>query len=148
MVELKIDKRVLYAVLALLAIGIPLAAGFMLGGAVEDTPAAVATAPIAPIEGAPPPAQAQPPIDVQPVDPAAQPLGTELPPEVAAAVPRIDLEAARAAFDAGSATFVDTRTEGEFTVGHIPGALSMPVDQVERRFAELPKDTQIILYCA
>jgi rhodanese-related sulfurtransferase/predicted transcriptional regulator len=42
---------------------------------------------------------------------------------------------------------VDVRPEDEFAAGHIAGARSMPLDELERRIDELPADTEVIAYC-
>ena len=47
----------------------------------------------------------------------------------------------------GSATIVDVRPRVEFEAGHIPGAISMPVDDLRRRMKELPRRREIIAYC-
>jgi rhodanese-related sulfurtransferase/DNA-binding transcriptional ArsR family regulator len=47
----------------------------------------------------------------------------------------------------GSATIIDVRPRDEYEAGHIPGALSMPVDDVQRRMRELPKSREVIAYC-
>jgi rhodanese-related sulfurtransferase len=47
----------------------------------------------------------------------------------------------------GSATVIDVRPRDEYDAGHIPGALSMPVDEVKRRMKELPKRREVIAYC-
>jgi len=47
----------------------------------------------------------------------------------------------------GMATVLDVRPEDEFRQGHLPGALSIPLIQLERRFAELSADREIIAYC-
>lgn len=47
----------------------------------------------------------------------------------------------------GMVTLLDVRSHGEFALGHIPGALNMPVDELERRLAQLPKDHEIVAYC-
>lgn len=49
---------------------------------------------------------------------------------------------------AAGARLVDVRTVEEFTAGHIQGAVNIPVQDLERRMAELePKDKPIVLYC-
>ena len=63
-------------------------------------------------------------------------------------VPRIGVTEARARADAGQAVLVDVRTEASYVGKHIAGAVSMPVDQVSRRHAQLPADKLIIFYCA
>jgi rhodanese-related sulfurtransferase len=35
----------------------------------------------------------------------------------------------------------------EYRQGHIPGARSVPVDELERRLAELPRDRDVVAYC-
>jgi phage shock protein E len=42
---------------------------------------------------------------------------------------------------------LDVRSPEEFVSGHVPGAVNVPYDQVAARFAELPKDKDIVLYC-
>ncbi|POX55272.1 ArsR family transcriptional regulator [Streptomyces sp. Ru71] len=48
---------------------------------------------------------------------------------------------------AGTATLIDVRPAEEYAAGHIPGALSIPLDQLEARLAELPADTEVVAYC-
>jgi rhodanese-related sulfurtransferase/predicted transcriptional regulator len=47
----------------------------------------------------------------------------------------------------GDLVLVDVRPEEEFEAGHIDGALSIPIDELADRLAELPKDAEIIAYC-
>jgi ArsR family transcriptional regulator len=47
----------------------------------------------------------------------------------------------------GSATVLDVRPEDEFAVGHLPGALNIPLAELERRLGELPPDREVIAYC-
>jgi len=44
--------------------------------------------------------------------------------------------------------FVDVRTDQEAAAGVIRDALHIPLEQLEDRYADLPKDKEIILYCA
>ena len=48
---------------------------------------------------------------------------------------------------AGTATALDVRPEDEFGSGHIPGAINIPLAQLERRLAELPAGVEIVAYC-
>jgi rhodanese-related sulfurtransferase len=48
---------------------------------------------------------------------------------------------------AGTATVLDVRPEDEFQQGHLPGALNIPLAQLERRLAELAPDREIVAYC-
>jgi hypothetical protein len=62
-------------------------------------------------------------------------------------IPRITVEDAKAVFDAGSAAFIDTRGEPYFSQGHIPGALSITVDELPDRIDELRDYEWIVTYC-
>ncbi|MEW6749392.1 MAG: metalloregulator ArsR/SmtB family transcription factor [Candidatus Latescibacterota bacterium] len=42
---------------------------------------------------------------------------------------------------------LDVRPAEEYVAGHIAGALSVPLAELERRLAELPRDRQIVAYC-
>jgi ArsR family transcriptional regulator len=48
---------------------------------------------------------------------------------------------------AKTAVVLDVRPEDEFALGHVPGALNIPMDELKRRLAELPKDQEIVAYC-
>ena len=48
---------------------------------------------------------------------------------------------------AGEVTLLDVRPPDEYAAGHIPGAISMPVGEIERRLAELPSGREIVAYC-
>ena len=47
----------------------------------------------------------------------------------------------------GAVMLVDVRPASEFYVGHIPGALSLPRDELEARLEELPVDMPTVAYC-
>lgn len=47
----------------------------------------------------------------------------------------------------GDAVLVDVRPDEEYAAGHIDGARSIPLDELERRLAELPADREVIAYC-
>jgi rhodanese-related sulfurtransferase/predicted transcriptional regulator len=47
----------------------------------------------------------------------------------------------------GDVVLVDVRPEEEYAAGHIEGARSIPLDELERRLAELPADTEVVAYC-
>jgi rhodanese-related sulfurtransferase/DNA-binding transcriptional ArsR family regulator len=42
---------------------------------------------------------------------------------------------------------LDVRPHVEYQAGHLPGALSIPVDELERRLSELPGGKTIVAYC-
>jgi rhodanese-related sulfurtransferase len=47
----------------------------------------------------------------------------------------------------GDVVLVDVRPEEEFAAGHIEGARSIPLEELERRLTELPPDQEIVAYC-
>ena len=47
----------------------------------------------------------------------------------------------------GDAVLVDVRPADEFDSGHIEGARSIPLDELERRMDELPRDPEVVAYC-
>lgn len=47
----------------------------------------------------------------------------------------------------GEVTVIDVRPPEEYSAGHIPGAISIPLEDLEDRLAELPRDRRIVAYC-
>ena len=47
----------------------------------------------------------------------------------------------------GAAIVIDLRPAEEYEAGHVAGALSIPLDQLEARLAELPGDVEVVAYC-
>jgi rhodanese-related sulfurtransferase len=47
----------------------------------------------------------------------------------------------------GDVVLIDVRPEAEYRVGHIPGALSVPVEKLETMLRALPHDKEIVAYC-
>jgi ArsR family transcriptional regulator len=47
----------------------------------------------------------------------------------------------------GLVTVLDVRPAGEFQAGHLPGAINIPYEQLERELAKLPKRREVVAYC-
>lgn len=47
----------------------------------------------------------------------------------------------------GEVTVLDVRPSEEYCAGHIPGALSIPVGELNARLKELPKGRAVVAYC-
>jgi hypothetical protein len=62
-------------------------------------------------------------------------------------VPRVSLIDAKAAYDQGSAVFLDVRGMSDYQAEHITGAISIPETQIESRLNELNPQDWIITYC-
>ncbi len=48
---------------------------------------------------------------------------------------------------AGEVVVLDVRAVEEYRAGHIPAAVSIPVEELAERIDELPEDTEIVVYC-
>ncbi|WP_244602833.1 rhodanese-like domain-containing protein [Mesorhizobium delmotii] len=42
---------------------------------------------------------------------------------------------------------LDVRPQEEYAAGHLPGAINIPVGELEDRLAELPREKVIVAYC-
>jgi rhodanese-related sulfurtransferase/DNA-binding transcriptional ArsR family regulator len=47
----------------------------------------------------------------------------------------------------GEVTVLDVRPAVEYTAGHIPGAVNIPLDQLYDRLSELPDNVEVVAYC-
>jgi len=47
----------------------------------------------------------------------------------------------------GEVILVDVRPPEEFDAGHIPGARSIPLEELAKRLSELPADHEVVAYC-
>ncbi len=47
----------------------------------------------------------------------------------------------------GAVTVIDVRPSEEFQAGHIPGAISIPLQELKRRLSKLPRDQEVVAYC-
>lgn len=48
---------------------------------------------------------------------------------------------------AGDVVLLDVRPAQEYAAAHVPGARSVPLDELEARIRELPRDKEVIAYC-
>ena len=58
-----------------------------------------------------------------------------------------DVERAVRTYLGDDVALVDVRPAEEFEAGHIDGARSIPLDELEDRLAELPADREVVAYC-
>jgi rhodanese-related sulfurtransferase len=61
--------------------------------------------------------------------------------------PQLDVEDVLDAPEERRFHLLDVRTPEEFAEGHIPGAVNIPVDELRRRLAEVPRDREVAAYC-
>jgi rhodanese-related sulfurtransferase/DNA-binding transcriptional ArsR family regulator len=48
---------------------------------------------------------------------------------------------------AGAVTILDVRPEDEFALGHLPGALNIPLRELEARLGEIEPEQEVVAYC-
>jgi rhodanese-related sulfurtransferase len=77
------------------------------------------------------------------------------PPPAAQAAPRaqpgeVDVAALKAAMDAGPVRLIDVRTPAEFADARVPGAVNIPLDELESRLSDVSQDKadEVYLICA
>ena len=66
----------------------------------------------------------------------------------AAEVPKISVEEAKKDVDAGIAVIVDARGEAVYQSEHITGSINVPAGSPKEKFAVLPKNKKVIIYCS
>ncbi len=59
----------------------------------------------------------------------------------------MDREALLTKVREGAVTVLDVRPVEEYRTGHIPGALCIPLKELERRLSDLPMEREIVAYC-
>lgn len=59
----------------------------------------------------------------------------------------INCEELRRRLEAGRTVVIDVRPTLEYEAGHITGARSLPVEEIEARLKDLPKSKMIVAYC-
>ena len=64
------------------------------------------------------------------------------------ALERVGVQELARRLEAESVLLVDVRAAEDYARGHLPGALSMPVAELDRRLAEIPADAEVIAYCS
>jgi rhodanese-related sulfurtransferase/biotin operon repressor len=47
----------------------------------------------------------------------------------------------------GLVTVLDVRPSEEFAAGHVPGAINIPIHELQKRLGELPKRKEVVAYC-
>ena len=111
-------------------------------------PAPTATAPPPPTATVPPPTATAPPPPTSTATslPAAATPTAGIPVWAFPEIPRVSLEDAKAALDAGTALFIDVRAAPLYETSHIKGAINIWFEDIEQRMGELDKAQWIITY--
>lgn len=59
----------------------------------------------------------------------------------------LDAEALLERMHTDEVLVLDVRPPDEYEAGHLPGAVSLPLGELERRLAEIPLDREVVAYC-
>jgi len=73
-------------------------------------------------------------------------VAEEKPPEKAQYAD-ITVQQAKEMIDRGEVFILDVRTQEEYDAGHIKGSTLIPVQELDKRLNEIPKDRKILVYC-
>ena len=149
MVVIRLDRKVFYAVVVVFALALALGAGYFLGQTMRRPAAATASLPSQqnPVS-APNAAQSQNQAAAQAPGAAQGNAPKELPAEQLKDIPRVTLEDAHQKLGQPAVVFVDARSLAEFQNAHIKGAVNLPLAEANARLNELPKDKDLLIYCA
>lgn len=60
---------------------------------------------------------------------------------------QVSAQALRERLQSGEVILLDVRPRVEYEAGHLPSAVSMPLDELEERLNELPKEMPVVAYC-
>ncbi|KOP68325.1 ArsR family transcriptional regulator [Bacillus sp. FJAT-18019] len=62
-------------------------------------------------------------------------------------IEEVSLEELLSRMEAGEVTLIDVRPKDEFEAAHIPGAISMPIEELAEQLNSLPVKSKIVAYC-
>ena len=62
-------------------------------------------------------------------------------------VRRVPIAELQQAMKTGKVVVVDVRSAGDYATSHAHGALSIPLNDIEQRSRELPRESFIVTYC-
>ena len=60
---------------------------------------------------------------------------------------RVSVDDLRARMKKGAAVLLDVRPSAEYAASHLPSAISIPLEELDRRLSELPRNRTIVAYC-
>lgn len=82
------------------------------------------------------------------LSPPAPPVagGAATAPQAPFVPPQMIVDEVKARLETGGVVVVDARFRTDFDESHVPGAISMPLSEIEQRFMELPAGKAIVVY--
>ncbi|HEY6136743.1 MAG TPA: rhodanese-like domain-containing protein [Thermoanaerobaculia bacterium] len=99
---------------------------------------------------APPTAAANPngsPVQIIPAQ-QGQPKLQPTPEQSLESAKRITREDAQKMVKEGKAVYIDVRGKDQYDIAHIPGAINIPLGELQNRWRDLPVGKYLITYCA
>ena len=78
---------------------------------------------------------------------AAAPAGQEAPLDLASLPRDLDVQTTAELAQRSDVVILDVREQDEWDAGHIPGALFIPMSEIQGRLSEVPKDKTVIVQC-
>lgn len=63
------------------------------------------------------------------------------------AIAALDREVLAGRLADGAITLLDVRPELEYAAGHLPGAINIPIEELEHRMHEIPDGSEVVAYC-
>jgi hydroxyacylglutathione hydrolase len=62
-------------------------------------------------------------------------------------IPTLSLTEVSGQRDSSNKVVLDVRGEGEWSAGHLPGSLNIPIGELDERLGEIPRDRSLIVHC-
>ncbi|MGO4268982.1 rhodanese-like domain-containing protein [Paenibacillus sp. TAF58] len=59
----------------------------------------------------------------------------------------LSLEEAKAKIEAGEIILLDVRSRDEYEAGHLSGAISVPMEEIESYLHNMPRPVEVVMYC-
>src|SRR4030095_5652838 len=84
----------------------------------------------------------------KPVAQQQKPQSAQVATEYADGIRRITIHELEDLRTSGAVFIVDVRNQASFDVGHLPGAVLIPSNEVANRIKEFPRDKTIVTYCS
>ncbi len=60
----------------------------------------------------------------------------------------LTIDAYRSDFERRQHTIVDVRSPGEYKMGHLPGTVNIPLNQLQQRIEDIPAGKPVVVVCA
>lgn len=139
------SRRIELRLLAVALASLPIITTIGIACSSTASPGGISVSP-APIPISTPVAYVRP--TVQPVAVTSTPQPTTIVASRSQPVATVTVQQLKALLDSeDKPLLIDARIRLSYDSGHIPGAISLPLDELEKRTSEIPEDRLVIFYC-